>query len=70
MTPPLVMCNSFFSLNADDQVKSYLRAAAQLARIDSAIPVATSAVFDCTTAGTGFNNADTWSKFIWCASSI
>jgi hypothetical protein len=70
MTPPLVMCNNFFSLSADDQAKSYLRAAAQLARIDNAIPVATSATFNCTTAGTGFNDADSWAKFIWCASSI
>jgi hypothetical protein len=70
MTPPLVMCSNFFSLNADDQIKSYLRAAAQLAGTDNAIPVATSATFDCTTAGTGFNDADSWAKFIWCASAI
>jgi hypothetical protein len=70
MTPPLVMCNNFFSLSADDQIKSYLRAAAQLARIDNAIPVAASASFDCTTTGAGFNSADTWAKFIWCASTI
>jgi hypothetical protein len=70
MAPPISICPQFFTLSADQQVKSFLCSAAQLSRIDNSIPVNLCQDNSCSTPCTGYNNADTWAKFIWCASFI
>lgn len=70
MTPPLVICPDFFTLSVEDQTKASIRAAAQLAGIDNSTHVISSGAYDCTTAGAGFNDADAWAKFVWCASAV
>lgn len=70
MIPPIAICPDFFVLSAEDQVRSFLRSAAQLVRMDNRIPVSVCADNSCDTPCGGFNNADTWAKFIWCAAAI
>ena len=70
MRPPIRLCPEFFGLSADDRGKTFLRAAAQLVRLDNSLPVSLCANSECSTQCGGFNNADTWAKYVTCASGV
>jgi len=70
MIPPISLCPDFFALSVNDQIKSFLRAAAQLVRIDDSIPAGQCPNYDCYESCGSFNYADSWAKYIWCASEI
>jgi len=70
MRPPIRLCPEFFGLASSDQEKTFLRVAAQLVRLDNSLPISLCASSGCNTACGGFNNADTWAKYITCASGI
>jgi hypothetical protein len=70
MRPPIRLCPEFVALASSDQEQTFLRAAAQMIRLDNSLPVSLCTSSDCGTACGGFNSADTWAKYITCASDL
>lgn len=67
--PPIVLCPTFFSSSAEQQIRTMIHESAHLARIGSASVAESYCVdFDCETSCGGFESADSWAHFIHCLS--
>ncbi len=66
---PIHLCNSFFSLGIDGQIKLLIHEAVHAAGIGSSASEEYIPIFDCDTGANNYNSADAWAHFIHCATN-
>jgi hypothetical protein len=69
LSPPIVLCPTFFSDTPEQRVRTMIHEAAHLARIGAAdLSESYCIFFDCAKSCGGFESADSWAQYIHCLS--
>ncbi len=68
-TGPIHLCDSFFDLSPEGQIRTLIHEAAHAAGIGSPEQEQYIPVFDCETGADDYTSADAWAHFVHCASN-
>ena len=70
LSPPIVLCPTFFSDTPEQRTRTMIHEAAHLSRIGSAdTSESYCVVFDCEHSCGGFESADSWAQYVHCLSN-